>query len=181
MAKKFDLNYMLEVASALQKEIRRGRKHEARAMYWATELEEVNPCFLWNRLRLIASEDISIANSSMVLLIDTLHKWYLEFKKRKKNEHRLFLAHAILALCRSPKSRIACELIQVVYGEKKFEGLKLRIPDYALDMHTAKGKAKKRGMKHFLEEGAKLVNESQKVKNPYKKKAEELWLKYGEA
>ena len=30
-------------------------------------------------------------------------------------------------------------------------------PDYALDMHTMKGKAMGRGLDHFREEGAKLV------------------------
>ena len=31
------------------------------------------------------------------------------------------------------------------------------IPDYALDMHTMKGKAMGRGLDHFRSEGAKLV------------------------
>ena len=31
------------------------------------------------------------------------------------------------------------------------------IPDYALDMHTMKGKAMGRGLDHFRTEGAKLV------------------------
>ena len=33
------------------------------------------------------------------------------------------------------------------------------IPDYALDMHTMKGKAMGRGLNHFREEGAKLIPE----------------------
>jgi hypothetical protein len=33
------------------------------------------------------------------------------------------------------------------------------IPDYALDMHTAEGIAKGRGIRHFYEEGAKLEPE----------------------
>lgn len=159
----FDKNRMFEVVSALQKEIRRG--NEENALYWALELEQLNPSLLWNRLKVIASEDISIAHPVIVLVIEALHKWYLEF--RGKNGSGLFLSHAILALCRSPKSRIADEFLEVVNGERK-AGKKLEIPDYALDMHTARGKAKDRGMEHFLNEGAKLVNEFQEVKNPYK-------------
>ncbi len=34
-----------------------------------------------------------------------------------------------------------------------------KIPDYALDMHTMKGKAMGRGLDHFRKEGAKLVPE----------------------
>jgi hypothetical protein len=38
------------------------------------------------------------------------------------------------------------------------EDLAPEIPDYALDMHTMKGKAMGRGLDHFRKEGAKLVN-----------------------
>ena len=31
------------------------------------------------------------------------------------------------------------------------------IPDYALDIHTMKGKAMGRGLDHFRQEGAKLI------------------------
>lgn len=54
-------------------------------------------------------------------------------EKKEKEEKRLFLAHAILALCRSPKSRVVCEFLRVVYGDKeKLKGKKLEIPDYAV-------------------------------------------------
>jgi len=183
---KFDKNRMFEAESALQKEIRRG--NERKAMYWALELEELNSSLLWNRLRVIASEDIGIANSTMALLIDTLHQWYKDFKKlekdKEKDEKRLFLAHAILALCRSPKSRVACEFLRVVCGDKeKLKGKKLPVPDYALDGHTARGKAKGRGldteegMKFFLDVGAKLKNEKTGSEfTKYKEQARELWL-----
>jgi replication-associated recombination protein RarA len=172
---EFDLDRMYEVISALQKEVRRGNEEDA--LYWALELEQIapdKPNLLWNRLKVIATEDISIAHTFLSCLIEVLYKRYLEF--RGKDESRLFLAHAILALCRAPKSRIADEFLEVVKGEM-MEGKKLEIPDYALDKHTARGRAKGRGMEHFLTEGAKLVNESQEVKNPYKERAKELWLK----
>jgi replication-associated recombination protein RarA len=179
---KFDKNRMFEVASALQKEIRRG--NEENAMYWGLELEYLNPSLLWNRLKIIASEDIGIANSFLSILIEILHKQYLEFKQREEKEgeekggFRLFLSHAILALCISPKSRIVDDFLTVVKEERN-QGKKLEIPDYALDMHTARGKAKGRGMEDFLTEGTKLVNESKYVENPYKERVKELWLKHG--
>jgi len=162
---------MYEVMSALQKEIRRG--NEENALYWALELEQLNSTLLWNRLKVIASEDIGIAQSFISILIETLYRQYLDFKK--KDESKLFLTHAILALCRSPKNRIVDEFLTVIAGERK-EGKKVDVEDYALDKHTARGRAMGRGMKHFLEEGAKLVNESQEVKNPYKERAKEFWL-----
>jgi len=166
-----------ELASALQKDIR--REKEDRAMFWAVELESFNDKMLWNRLRIIASEDISIANPTLPLLIDTLEKQYYDFKKKPNDTaHRLFLAHAILLLCRNGKSRIANNLVLYIYGEIKFKNTKIPIPDYALDMHTGRGKAKKRGMEHFLDEGCKLRKVT--VEDPYEEKAREILLKYGE-
>jgi len=60
-----------EIASALQKEIRRG--HEEAAMYWALELTPKYDDFLWRRLAIIASEDIGPADDAITILIDTLH------------------------------------------------------------------------------------------------------------
>jgi len=42
---------LLETLSAIQKEIRRCKEYEA--VYWAVELESLNPKALWNRLRVI--------------------------------------------------------------------------------------------------------------------------------
>ena len=64
-----------------------------------------------------------------------------------------------------------------MYGSIRFENLKLEIPDYALDMHTVRGKMMGRGIKHFLDEGIKLTNES--GENPYKGSAARILLKYG--
>jgi replication-associated recombination protein RarA len=51
--------YLDEVTSALQKEIRRCKEYEA--VYWALELESFNYKALWNRLKVIASEDVGLA------------------------------------------------------------------------------------------------------------------------
>jgi hypothetical protein len=53
---------------------------------------------LWNRLRVIASEDISMANPALPVIIDVLEEQYRNFKNRGDDAYRLFLAHAILAL-----------------------------------------------------------------------------------
>lgn len=59
--KGYDLH---EVISALQKELRRGKEYEA--VYWASELESFNPKLLWNRVRVIASEDVGIATPCFI-------------------------------------------------------------------------------------------------------------------
>ena len=114
-----------ELLSALQKCIRRGMEYEA--VHFAVELEEFNPTALWNRLKIIAPEDIGAANPIMPLLIDVLQKQYLtEKSKLDSTSYRLFMVNAIVCLCRSPKSRITDDLLNVVYAERG-EGKRLDI------------------------------------------------------
>jgi len=167
-----------ELLSALQKDIRRGNEYEA--VFWAVELESFNPTALWNRLRVIASEDIGIANPLAPLVIDVLEKEYDDAKdpeKPEKDAYRSFLTNAVLFLARSRKSRIVDDLLNVVYGEIQHEDKKLPIPDYALDMHTHRGRKLGRSYEHFFSEGCKLKNEP--FENPYTEKAKAVLIKYG--
>jgi replication-associated recombination protein RarA len=159
-----------ELLSALQKDIRRCNEYQA--MHWAIELETFNAKMLWNRLRVIASEDIGIANPEATLLIDVLERQYSDAVARKNDSSRLFLAHAVLYLARSPKSRIVDDLLVTAYGNIKYNNEKLEIPDYALDGHTARGKKMGRGKKFFIEESSKVNNET--IENIYKKVASEM-------
>jgi len=164
-----------ELLSALQKDIRRGNEYQA--MFWAVELESFNPTALWNRLKAIACEDIGLAESLAPLIIDVLKKEYYDARGREDDSYRLFLVHAVLFLARSPKSRIVDDLLIVVYGQIQHEDKKLAIPDYALDMHTSRGRKMGRGLEHFCSEETKLSKEP--FENPYKKKAEEILVKHG--
>ena len=121
---------MLEVLSAMQKEIRRCNEYEAE--YWATELESFNPKALWNRLRVIASEDIGIADPLASLIVDVLEKQYDDAVARKNDSSRLFLVHAVLYLARAPKSRIVDNLLAVFNNDNE----RLEIPDYAPVSYT---------------------------------------------
>jgi replication-associated recombination protein RarA len=78
-----------ELLSALQKDIRRCNEYPA--LHWAIELESFNAKMLWNRLKIITSEDIGIANPIATLLIDTLEKQYFEAVEKKNDSSRLFL------------------------------------------------------------------------------------------
>jgi replication-associated recombination protein RarA len=177
--------YLDEVISALQKEIRRGKEYDA--AYWAVELESFNEekavgaKILWNRLRVIASEDVSIAEPHAPLIIAALKEAYCDAVKRKDTAYRLFFVHAVLFLARSRKCRIIDDIDVVVKGNIKFTNELLPMPDYAIDMHTHRGRMNGRvgtnGVKHFLEEGAKLKNEV--FKNPYKKSSGECLIKHG--
>jgi replication-associated recombination protein RarA len=160
---------LLETLSAMQKEIRRCKEYEA--VYWAVELESLNPKALWNRLRVIASEDIGLADPQAAILIDVLERNYYEALDKKDLRERLFLVHAVLHLARSRKSRIVDNLLTIIYNTEE----KLEIPDYALDMHTYRGRKMGRGLEHFFAEGAKLANQA--FEDPYEKKAFETLMK----
>ena len=167
-----------ELLSALQKDVRRCNEYEA--MFWAAELESFNPTALWNRLRVMASEDVGIADPLAPLIIDVLEKEYYDTKDPEEPEkvaYRLFLTHAVLFLARSRKSRIVDDLLNVVYGEMQHEDKKLPIPDYALDKHTERGKKMGRGFEYFFSEGNRLSNEA--FENPYTERAKEILIKHG--
>lgn len=166
-------NDVFEVKSALQKEIRRG--NEEHAMFWAWELESFKEIMVWDRLRVIASEDVGIASPFVTMAVETLRKQYFE---TKGDERRLFLAHAVIMLAKTPKSRIVDDLLNTVYLEIKHENKKLNIPDYALDKHTLRGIKMGRGWDHFFTYGCKLENETKTFKNIYTERAKELLKKY---
>ena len=167
-----------ELLSALQKCIRRGMEYEA--VHFALELEafgKSGPTILWNRLKIIACEDIGPANPTMPLLVDLMLRQYqTEKAKLVESSDRLFLVNAVVCLCRSPKSRITDDLLCVVSNEREKENKKIPIPDFALDSHTSQGAKMGRGIDHFFTEGNKLENEA--FPNPYTKRAKELLIKY---
>src|SRR4051794_39392746 len=60
-------------------------------------------------------------------------------------------------MCRSPESRAGCHFGAAIGLRSMLENYAPEIPDYANDMHTAKGKAMGRGLDHFRWEGARLI------------------------
>lgn len=161
-----------EVASALQKCIRRGLSEEA--LFWATELDLTGyPEYAWKRLRIIASEDVGLAYPDAAVTIQALYQGWLDQRKKKDSRHapeRLFLVHAVLILAQCPKSRLVDHALVVMYeGDRSGR----EIPDFALDRHTSRGRAKKRAWKHFWAEGAKLANKSP-LNDPYEARAREI-------
>jgi hypothetical protein len=88
-----------------------------------------------------------------------LQNWIEQRKKKEDRSlaERLFLVHAVLIGVRGRKSRMTdTALITMYEGERR----RLEIPDFALDMHTSKGRRMDRGVNHFFDEGAKCANEA---------------------
>jgi hypothetical protein len=58
-----------------------------------------------------------------------------------------------------PKDRSSDEMAQWIRYQVDQAGLRPAIPDYALDVHTARGQEMGRGRRHFFEQAAQLAPE----------------------
>jgi replication-associated recombination protein RarA len=150
--------------SAMQKSIRRGLEREA--MEFAVELIHRSKAFhslFCNRLEVICHEDL-----------DTLAApWVVPFVATALAA-RLIVGNAIRMMCRSPKSRAGCHFGAAIGLRSMLEDFAPGIPDYALDMHTMKGKAMGRGLDHFRKEGARLIPPPTEP-DPFEDEAYRLW------
>lgn len=133
---KFD-----EVTSALQKSIRRGLEYDS--VFWAFIIHKSNfGGYLWRRLSIICSEDIGNGNPQAVLILSSLKNNWEDLHKNNK-EHSLdkflLVAHAILYLCRSQKSRETDNLVNLI-DENYKSNKRLSIPEMAICPHTDQGR-----------------------------------------
>jgi replication-associated recombination protein RarA len=144
-----------EIVSALQKSIRRG--HEEDALAFAVELDRSGfGAWTWKRLRVMASEDVGIAQPGIAAEIDALHRTWVDLRKAKDRQEseRLMLVHATILLARTRKSRIVDHALIAFYADEAPRP----IPDVALDKHTLAGKRMGRGWEHFWEQGTLLAD-----------------------
>jgi replication-associated recombination protein RarA len=144
-----------EVISALQKSVRRGEVRNA--VLCALDLSATSPeldTFLWDRLHVIAVEDVGFGNASAVAVVVALETARQRFDAAS-HDRDLFTIHAVRLLAESPKDRSNDELANVVRAELD-QGGRPDIPDHALDMHTRRGQLLGRGIEHFLLDGARV-------------------------
>jgi replication-associated recombination protein RarA len=145
-----------EVVSWLQKAIRRGEEEDA--VYCVVQLERSGlGAWAWKRLRVIVSEDVGLAWPESPAVIAALHATYVDLKRGAPKQPslrpwRMPLVHAVLLLCRAPKSR----LVDVVQITAFREDTVRRVPEYSLDKHTARGRRMRRGWEHFWTDGTWL-------------------------
>ena len=148
-----------QVISALQKEIRRGNAENAVVLAYemiitSSDLES----FLWKRLKVISVEDIGFGNTNAPILVSVLSN-LASTLERDTHDRILMAVHAVRYLSGCLKDRSSDEMLNwVKYALEKGEASSA-IPDYALDMHTAKGRSMGRGRKHFYNEGTTLFPE----------------------
>jgi hypothetical protein len=144
-----------EAASALQGCVRRGI--EAEAVRYAVELEQSGySAYVWRRIMVICSEDVGLAEPTMPAQIHALFEMaeYLRKKAGGGEPHRLMLVHAVLLLARARKSRIVDTCL--IWASREQEPLD--VPDFCLDIHTRRGREKRRFHRHFWEEKTLLAD-----------------------
>lgn len=165
-----------QVTSALQKAIRRSNVDDA--LFWASEMDlSGNANYLWKRLRVIASEDIGIADNMACVQVRALYENWKELRNDYGEQigggddgATKYIMHAVMILANAPKSRIVDHAAILMYnGDRE----KREIPDYALDMHTDAGREMGRGVPHFFDEASRLAP-TPTVMDPYRKPARDL-------
>lgn len=162
--------------SAMQKAIRRGLEREA--MEFAVELMHTSKAFhsmVCNRLEVICHEDLdTIAAPHVFPFVTASLAASRERYSKSIGEARLMVGNCIRMMARAPKSRAGCHFAAAIGLRSLLEDFAPTIPDYALDMHTMKGKAMGRGLDHFRKEGAKLIPPPTEP-DPYIEEAYRLW------
>jgi replication-associated recombination protein RarA len=134
--------FLDEVASALQKEVRRG--NEDAALYWALELVEGGyGNYMWQRLGVMVGEEIGLADPMAYPVIAGMWQLYeRRVKKWSEGPHTLeILGAAILYMCRAPKNKEAGMAAAAVAAERA-KGRREPVPEYARDFHTRAGREK---------------------------------------
>lgn len=162
-----------EVASALQKSIRRGDVDQA--CYWAAELDLAGYAnYAWKRLLVCATEDVSINERGLIADIKALHDiWLFVHDKNNVGNGRRPYMMAVILLARAKKNRAVDHAVNVHYftPERLYE-----IPDWAIDKHTRRGRQMGKTSKDFFEVGAYCENVDDTVDDPWYETAKALKL-----
>jgi replication-associated recombination protein RarA len=154
---------LFEVASCLQKAIRRG--DTALAGYMAIELFESGyHRYCWKRLLTISAEDCAgVITTEIKALFDS---FTVLNEGAKKVRSRIFLSKAVIVLCAAMKSRDADHLTNFVYDRRMIDAKRLtraiaesrnspepiELPEYTFDVHTRNGRAKGRTKEQFFKD-----------------------------
>ena len=156
-----------EVSSAYQKCVRRGL--EEKALHFAYELYISGMAeYFWKRTVIIAMEDVGLADPDAITHVNSLRDAYLYLHDKSDPHERLAIFQAVIYLCRAEKSRLVdWTKMQVVNTHARKTDPKtpldgpcprLEVPDFALDVHTKRGKADGKTISDFFKEGSHLEN-----------------------
>jgi replication-associated recombination protein RarA len=159
-----------ELISSLQKYLRRGKLEQALAV--AYEMSITSPAleeYLWLRLQVISCEDVGSGTYLEPVVVSSLYE-IASGMLYGQGDRWLVCVHAIRYLASRTKDRTSDELANLIKLGSASGELRPEIPDYALDMHTSRGRQMGRGVRHFLEEASKLDNELPGLDKSYRQR-----------
>ena len=152
---------LMEVASCLQKAIRRG--DTTLAGYMAIEMFESGFArYCWKRLLTVSAEDCGgLITQEIKALFDA---WLVLTDEGKKQRSRIFVSKAVIVLCLARKNRDADHLQNFVYDRQMIDAKALddavtearlapeniELPDYTFDVHTRRGKSRGKTKEDFF-------------------------------
>jgi replication-associated recombination protein RarA len=155
--------------------VRRGLEHDA--LHWAVELDRSGYGeFAFERLRVMAMEDIGLADPNVIVQVQALYQVWTDLRKKREDKNepwRLALVMATMVCAKAAKSRAVDHALLAFYGEDEVR----EIPDGALDKHTSRGWELKRGWKHFWDESTLLLDRKtgelahEPIPDPYRARA----------
>jgi replication-associated recombination protein RarA len=159
-----------EVRSALHKHIRQGRLEQAvRAAVELARTDEEHEAMLWSRLRVIAAEDVGLAESVAPAIVAALHDSTALFPAGAFERLEL-AAQAAAYVTLAPKDPTGSEILQVLLED----GLPPEIPDEAIDVHTRRGQELGRTVADWWQAGAASVGEVADRDRTWKQRLDEL-------
>ena len=101
-----------------------------------------SPLFSSKSFLITAAEDIGLSAPDVVAQVSALAQAWEFCRKMSYYVSPHHLTMAVMLLCRAPKST-EVEDAQTYIMEKKKQGWRLEIPEWALDAHTKRGRALK--------------------------------------
>lgn len=129
LPKTLNFSHKWIAASALQKSIRRGNLSMAYKAGLA--MMQINPAIVWNRLRVIACEDIGIGN--MRAVYETLYvSGKVKWRERNGGDSHV-LAYIIDQLCKANKSRLADDILYTADVHADYHHQRMAYVDYSVD------------------------------------------------
>lgn len=147
-----------EIISMLQKSIRRGIEKDA--LMAAYEMYITSPQMedkMWRRLLVICAEDIGFGDPMISILVESLNRMRKEFLYNE-GDRSIFFVHAIRCMCKCKKER-SNDYIKTLITQDFENDCPLTVPEYALDMHTEKGREMGRDIIHFYKEASRVIPE----------------------
>jgi len=145
--------------------------------------------YLWRHLDQLVVEDIGLVNPLAPIVVNSLREMW-QFNIRKLSEPTLgdflFPLQAVLFMCRVDKCREGDSLANIVEEDFK-AGKGPEVPEYALDPHCKRGKAKwgrwnsgtkeenQKRVRMWFSEWAKVIPKGKR--NPWEEELKKRWMK----